>query len=214
MNRTLLCYGDSNTHGTMPMGSFDDSGRYARDDRWTGRLAAVLPGWHVIEEGLPGRTTVLDDPVGGAHLNGLSVLPAILQSHRPIDVVLLMLGTNDLKARFAMTPWDVAMGLEALVLAVQDSGCGPEGGPPGVLLVAPPPILEVGDLGEIFAGGATKSQGLATRIAARAGVLGVPFADAGDWVSVSALDGIHYDPAAQPALAQGIAVMLRDNFGD
>lgn len=214
MTRTLLCYGDSNTHGTMPMASLDDLGRYGPADRWTGRLAAVLPGWRVVEEGLPGRTTVLDDPVEGAHRNGLAVLPAILHSHRPVDVVALMLGTNDLKARFAMTAMDIALGLEALVLAIQESGAGPDGGPPGVLLIAPPPIEEVGALGEIFAGGAAKSRGLAARVAARAAVLGVPFADAAEWAAVSPVDGIHYDPPAQPALAQGIAARLREDFGD
>ena len=74
----------------------------ARDERWAGRLARLLPDWEVIAEGHPGRTTVHDDPVEGAHRNGLTVLPALLESHRPVDVVLVMLGTNDLKERFSV----------------------------------------------------------------------------------------------------------------
>ena len=97
MTRTLLCYGDSNTHGTMPMPDLGFQGRYSRDERWSGRLQRLLPDWEVIAEGHPGRTTVHDDPVEGAHRNGLTVLPALLETHRPVDAVLLKLGTNDLK---------------------------------------------------------------------------------------------------------------------
>ncbi len=68
--RTLLLFGDSNTHGTMPMADLEESGRFSRDDRWAGRLARLLPDWEVINEGHPGRTTVHDDPVEGAHRNG------------------------------------------------------------------------------------------------------------------------------------------------
>ena len=212
MTRTVLCYGDSNTHGTMPMATLDDFGRYPRNLRWTGRLAARLPGWDVIEEGLPGRTTVHDDPVEGAHRNGLSLLPAILQSHAPIDVVILMLGTNDLKARFSVGAMDIALSLEKLVLLIRSSGAGPGQTAPGVVLVAPPPILEVGDLGAIFAGGAARSDDLAARISASARRLAVPFVDAGALVGVSEVDGIHYDEPAQEALAQAFAQAVRDHF--
>ena len=67
-------------------------GRYSRDERWSWRLQRLLPDWEVIAEGHPGRTTVHDDPVEGAHRNGLTVLPSLLESHRPIDAVILMLG--------------------------------------------------------------------------------------------------------------------------
>jgi lysophospholipase L1-like esterase len=214
MTRTALCFGDSNTHGTMPMACLDDMGRYDRHTRWTGRLAAMLPGWHVVEEGLPGRTTVHDDPIEGAHRNGLTVLPALLESHRPIDVVIVMLGTNDLKARFSVSAMDIALSLEKLVLGIRASGCGPEGGAPGVILVAPPPILEVQDLGAIFAGGEAKSHELGPRVAASAHRLGVPFIDAGALIGVSEVDGIHYDEPAQEALAQAFANALREFQGE
>ena len=168
MTRTILCYGDSNTHGTMPMPDLGAMGRYGPGVRWPGQLAALLPGWQVIEEGLPGRTTVHDDPIEGAHRNGLTVLPAILESHRPIDVVILMLGTNDLKQRFSVNALDIALSLAKLVLAIRASGCGPDGAAPGVILVAPPPILEVQDLGVMFAGGEAKSHELGPRLAALA----------------------------------------------
>jgi lysophospholipase L1-like esterase len=212
MTRTILCYGDSNTHGTMPMPDLGSMGRYDRQTRWPGQLAALLPDWQVIEEGLPGRTTVHDDPVEGAHRNGLTVLPAILESHRPVDVVILMLGTNDLKQRFSVNALDIALSLERLVLAIRASGCGPGGTVPGVILVAPPPILEVQDLGVMFAGGEAKSQQLGARIAAVARGLGVPFVDAGSLIGVSEIDGIHYDEPAMAALAQAFAQAVTDHF--
>lgn len=212
--RSLLLFGDSNTHGTMPMPDLDFDGRFDRDDRWAGRLARLLPGWEVIAEGHPGRTTVHDDPVEGAHRNGLSVLPALLESHRPLDLVLVMLGTNDLKQRFSVNACDIALSLERLVRVIRGSDCGPGGGAPGVLLVAPPPILEVGCLAGMFAGGAEKSALLAVDIAAAAARLGVPFLDAGQVVQVSPVDGIHYDAAANPALAEAFATAIRTHFPD
>lgn len=213
MTRTLLCFGDSNTHGTMPMPELGALGRYARSLRWTGRLAALLPDWQVIEEGQPGRTTVHDDPVEGAHRNGLRLLPAILESHRPVDVVILMLGTNDLKHRFSLNATDIALSLEKLVLAIRASGCGPEGSAPGVVLVAPPPILEVGCLAEIFEGGAPKSRFLGSRVAAVAARQNLPFVDAGALIGVSEIDGIHYDEPAQEALAAEFARVVAESFG-
>ena len=109
MARTVLVYGDSNSHGTAPMATLEDMVRLGPEERWPGVLAAELgDGWLVREEGLPGRTTVYPDPVSGAHKNGLAVLPAVLESHRPVDVVALMLGTNDLKHRFQAPVVEIA----------------------------------------------------------------------------------------------------------
>ena len=210
--RTLLLFGDSNTHGTMAMPDLGFSGRFAREERWAGRLAKLLPDWEVIAEGHPGRTTVHDDPIEGAHRNGLTVLPALLESHRPVDVVLLMLGTNDLKERFSVNACDIALALERLVRVILASGAGPGQGAPGVLLVCPPPIEEVGCLAGMFAGGAAKSRGLAAEVRKAAARTGVPFLDAGEVVRVSPIDGIHYDAEANPALAEAFAAAIRAHF--
>jgi lysophospholipase L1-like esterase len=210
--RTLLLYGDSNTHCSKPVTALGQSARYGREERWAGRLAQLLPDWEVLAEGLPGRTTVHDDPVEGAHRNGLAVLPALLESHRPVDVVLVMLGTNDLKERFSVNAGDIALSLERLVRVILASATGPGGVAPGVLLVAPPPIDEVGCLAGMFAGGAAKSRALATEVAAAAARLGVPFLDAGQVVTVSPIDGIHYGPEANPALANAVAAAIKLHF--
>lgn len=212
MTRTLMLFGDSNTHGTMPMAKLSDLGRFGRDERWSSRLQALLPDWQVINEGHPGRTTLHDDPIEGPHRNGLKVLPALLETHRPIDVVLIMLGTNDLKERFSVNPGDIALSVERLVHEIQASSAGPNGEVPAVLVVAPPPVEEVGCLAEIFAGGAAKSLKLGDRMRAMAERNGLPFLDAGDLVKVSPIDGIHYGPEANSALAEAFAAAIRKHF--
>jgi lysophospholipase L1-like esterase len=203
--RTILCFGDSNTHGTIALPSLGERRRHPRDVRWPGRLEAALgAGWRVIEEGHPGRTTLHDDPVEGAHKNGLTVLPALLETHRPIDLVVIMLGTNDLKARYALTPMDIALSVEKLALVVRASPAGPEGAAPRLLIVSPVPILESGCLAEIFAGGAQKSQALAPRLRDVAERLGCPFVDAGRAASVDPLDGVHLGPEAHATIADAI----------
>src|SRR6185312_8487577 len=114
--RTVLCFGDSNTHGTRPMVSLEDDSRFDRSTRWPGVVEARLgDGWRVVEEGLPGRTTVHDDPIEGFHKNGQRYLQACLESHKPLDAIVLMLGTNDLKARFNLPASDIAAGAGVLL---------------------------------------------------------------------------------------------------
>ncbi len=218
--RVVLCLGDSNTHGTVAMESLAARGRLGRAERWPGRLAGAMCGStiEVIEEGLPGRTTVHDDPIEGAHRNALRVLPALLETHAPLDAVVMMLGTNDLKARFSVTAGDVALSvarLARMILAGAPAGpirgAGPGGRAPRLLIVAPPPIEERGCLAEMFAGGAAKGRRLAALYKGVAETLGADFLDAGAVVAVSGVDGVHLDAAAHAALALAVAQRL-DTF--
>lgn len=203
--RTILCFGDSNTHGTIPMAHVDDLGRRGPDKRWPGLMAAALgEGWSVIEEGHPGRTTTLDDPVDGSYKNGLTMLPSLLETHRPIDLVIVMLGTNDLKARFGVTPGDIARCAGRLLTVIATSTAGPGGAAPAMLLVCPTPILEAGILAEMFAGGAEKSKAIAHRFEDIAHGMGVPFLDAGAVAEVDPLDGVHLTEASHVDLAAAI----------
>lgn len=207
--RTVLCYGDSNTHGTAPMAHAADSRRFDRDTRWPARLARHLgPGWLVLEEGLPGRTTLHDDPIEGAHRNGASVLPAVLFSHAPVDAVVLMLGTNDLKQRFSVTAFDIAASIGKLADAIAGSGCGPDGAAPKLLIVAPAPIIETGWLAGMFEGGAAKGRRLAALYQTVAAERGAGFLDAGAVASVDPHEGVHLPPAAHAALAEAVATAL------
>ena len=161
------------------------------------------------EEGLPGRTTVHPDPVEGGHLSGLAALPMVLGTHSPIDVLVIMLGSNDLKARFAVGPADIAGSIEVLVHAGR-AFCTSTGRPvPRILLVAPASIIEVGESGEMFAGGAEKSRRLGPVLRATADRLGVDFLDAGAHVRTSAVDGVHLDPDAHRALGEAVAAAVR-----
>ena len=197
----VLCFGDSNTHGTMPLTDWATRGRYPADQRWPNRLAAALPHLDVIAEGHPGRTTVHDDPIEGAHKNGLAVLPSLLESHRPIDLVMVMLGSNDMKARFSVTPQDIGRSLDRILGTIRASGAGPDGGAPALILISPPLIDETGLLAEIFEGAAPKSRALATRVAETAAAHGARFLDAGADVLASPVDGLHLTPEAHGVLA-------------
>jgi lysophospholipase L1-like esterase len=208
MTRSVLCYGDSNTWGYAPAGRPD--GRYGPEERWPGVMRTALGGgWLVIEEGLNGRTTVRDDPVEGAHKNGRTYLVPCLETHKPLDAVVIMLGTNDLKARFAISAWEIAQGAGVLVSVVQAAAVGRNGGRPEILLVSPPPTLAAfPNHAEMFAGAHEKSKGLAREYKAVADKLGVRFFDAGSVIRSSALDGFHLDPESHAALGKAIAAEI------
>lgn len=208
--KTILCFGDSNTHGTMPMADITDRRRHPKAARWTSVMAGHLgDGYDVIPEGNPGRTTVHKDPVTGDHRNGLAVLPSLLESHDPIDIVVLKLGTNDMQARFSSLPVDIVRAVDKLVATIQQSDCGPGQQAPRVLLVAPPPVLEAGGLAEIFTGAAAKSKRLGSMLAGVASRRGTAFLDSGTVIAVSEIDGIHYDADAHTALGRAVADAVR-----
>ncbi len=211
--RTVMCFGDSNTHGTRALEHALDIRRFDQGTRWPGQMAAALgPDWQVIEEGHPSRTTTHDDPVEGLHKNGLAMLPALLETHRPLDLVIVMLGTNDLKMRYHVPAIDIAISTEKLLQCVAASIAGPDLAPPRCLLVAPVPIKEVGFLAEMFAGGAARSRQLAPFFQTIAARHGADFLDAGTLARVDPTDGIHLTEAGHAALGTGIAAKVAELF--
>lgn len=209
---TILVFGDSNSHGTLPLARLGQLGRHPPEARWPVVMGRAL-GREVICEGHPGRTTLHDDPIEGAHKNGLRVLPAILESHRPLDLVIVMLGTNDCKARFGLRGWDIAAALGKLALAVQGSTAGPGGAAPDVMLVAPVPVEEAGVLAEMFQGGRARSRAIAPALREEAERLGCGFFDAGRVAEVDALDGVHLSAEAQTALGLAMAEAVGARLG-
>ncbi|WP_417719103.1 SGNH/GDSL hydrolase family protein [Salipiger sp.] len=185
----ILCYGDSNTHGTMPMRVAGVSERHPRGARWPDAMARALGRDHqVLSEGLPGRTTVHDDPVEGGERNGLKLLSPVLHSHKPLDLMIVMLGTNDLKSRFSVTSWEIARSVERIVLAARiEAVCRAE------IIVCPAPVRETGTLVDVFAGAEARQVGLSSHLRAVAGRLGCAFVDAGEVVTVSERDGVHWE---------------------
>ncbi len=176
-------------------------------------MASALPvDWEVIAEGHPGRTAVWDDPIEGMHKNGARTLHAILESHRPIDLVILMLGTNDLKARFGLTAYDIALGVQRLVAEILRCDSGPNATAPKVLLAAPVAVQEVGALQHVFAGAAPKSRALPDLLRDVADRHQSGFVDLNTVVHVDPVDGIHLDIGAHAAIGGAMAVAVADHF--
>ena len=136
MAKTVLCYGDSNTYGYVP----ETGMRYPKDIRYPGKLQILLgDDYHVIEEGCNGRTTIHDDPEDGWK-NGLDYLKPCLNSHKPVDIVILMLGSNDLKDTFNLSAEEIAHGAGVLVDVIKEFTELKQGYIPKIILVSPPPI--------------------------------------------------------------------------
>ena len=141
MKTHVLCLGDSNTHGYCadPNDNADGGIRFNEDERWTCRLQAALGSDYLVtEEGLSGRTTVFVDPIHES-MDALSVLYPILKSHECIDLLIIMLGTNDVKERFAANEYVIGAGMERLIQRAKTIDCwGTQ--KPNLLVVAPPRI--------------------------------------------------------------------------
>jgi lysophospholipase L1-like esterase len=207
--KTILCYGDSNTWGYNPSAG----GRYARDQRWPGVLRTELgEGYLIIEEGLNGRTTVWDDPIEG-YKNGKEYLIPCLETHKPLDLVIILLGTNDLKVRFSVSAFDIANGAGVLVDVVQKSATGPGDRAPQVLLLAPPPVAKLTGFAEMFEGAEAKSRRFAEHYARVAQERGCAFLDTGQVIVSSDLDGIHLEASEQRKLGMAVAAPVREILG-
>jgi lysophospholipase L1-like esterase len=203
--KSLLCFGDSNTHGTVPMRSRDEVSRFNFEQRWPGVVQALLGNdWRVIEEGLPGRTTSFDDPEEGADRNALHYWQACIQSHRPVDVVVMMLGTNDLKTKFNASSDVISDGVNTLIgIALKNTPPGFEH--PLIIVVTPAPIKEIGFFCELFEGGEKKSHQLAKAYSIFANRPKVQVLNASNYCEVSSIDGIHLDVTAHSLLGAAVA---------
>lgn len=207
--KRVLCYGDSNTWGYNPV----TQERFDKHERWTGQLSRMLGNdYDVIEEGLNGRTTVWDDPIEG-YRNGRGYLIPCLESHKPLDLVIILLGLNDLKRRFSVSAFDVAEGAGVLVQIVQKSNAGMMGGAPQVLLMAPPPVGKLTAFAELFEGAEAKSHKLAEHYRRVAVELKCHFLDTSTVIFSSDLDGIHFEQSEHARLGQAVAVKVREIIG-
>nr|WP_202420344.1 SGNH/GDSL hydrolase family protein [Actinomadura rayongensis] len=207
-----MCFGDSLTWGWVPVPGTVPTRRYPAAERWPGALAAALgPGHEIVEEGLSGRTTDADDPLD-PRLNGSAYLPTALASHHPLDVVVLMLGTNDTKTYFNRTPFDIATGMARLVDQVARSGndVGTSYPAPKTLIVAPPPLGVISDpwFAEVFRGSRAKTVDLPRVYGALADFTGAAFFDAGQVVATEGVDGVHFTAAANVRLGRALAEVV------
>jgi lysophospholipase L1-like esterase len=207
MTRTVVCFGDSNTHGADPSGA----GRMPREVRWPRVMARALgEDYEVIEEGLNGRATCWETPIEPGR-NGLTYLVPCLLSHAPVDLVIIMLGTNDLKRVFGLGAPEIAGGMARLVKEARQSLTGPDDTPPAVLVVAPVPLGEVTVHSELWGFGEARetSRQLARFYALVAEDHGVGFFDAGTVAAVHPDDGVHLDAEACASLGTAMAAEVR-----
>jgi lysophospholipase L1-like esterase len=207
----VLCYGDSNTWGYEA----STQERLGRWNRWPGVLQRELgDDVHVIEEGQNGRTTVFDIPFE-ANRNGLTFLPVALQTHAPLDAVVIDLATNDLFLP-GVNAYHAAHGAMKLAEVALTSELGPEGRAPAVLVVVPPPFAQLGawDLNESpDAGRESERLSQAFRAAAvqyAEDGFDIPLLDLREHVSSSPVDGIHFEADGHRAIGLAVAGRMRE----
>jgi lysophospholipase L1-like esterase len=206
---TVLCYGDSNTWGYDPA----TRARYPPHTRWTGVLAARLGAeYRVIEEGLNGRTTRWDDPIEVGR-NGLTYLRACIESNQPLDLIIIMLGTNDLKRRFDLSASDIAQSAADLAETAWRFAQAHDGSHAEVLLVAPPAVCTLTEFDLMFDGAREKSCQFSRYYRLAAGWRHLPFFDAGSVIVSSEKDGIHFDADEHRKLGEALADEVRRLVG-
>lgn len=209
MTKTVLAFGDSNTYGMPPAIARGENRRFGPEIRWPTVMQTTLgPDWAVIEEGLPGRTTCLPDPVMGAHMDGQTGLRIALESHGPIDLLVIMLGTNDLQIHHRSSIEQIVGGLACLLAIARSEPYQLRHGGFEILLICPPPILEQGVYRDTLMGAHAKSAALPPHVKALAAHWGIPFLDAGVHIGSSQIDGIHFDASDHVILGKAMAAKI------
>ena len=210
--KTVLCYGDSLTWGY----SAEGPARHAHEDRWPNVLQASLgQSVQVISEGLNGRTTAFDDHLASADRNGARVLPTLLVTHAPLDLVIIMLGSNDMKPFVCGRAVGAVQGMRRLVDIVRGTAYPLGQEPPEILLVAPPPLCETADpdFAAMFEGMIEQSRMLASLYSDLADDTGCGFFDAGSVAKATPLDGVHLDAKDTRAVGKALEPMVRMMLG-
>lgn len=203
--KNILCFGDSNTYGLIP----GTTGRYRWEERWTGIVGQVMGkyGYRIVEEGLCGRTTIFDDPLRSGR-RGTELLPTILESHKPIDTVVLMLGTNDCKLHYKASSNTIGLGIEKLVGQIKDVE------PDAKILIVSP--IHLGD--DVWDGydiefdseSVIKSKELPEVYKSIAAKESLEYLSASDYAEPSQADREHLDREGHKKLAEGIINKLKD----
>lgn len=205
----IVCYGDSNTHGYCA----ESGRRYDETERWTKLLDRQLgEDYLIIEEGLSGRTTCFTDPLHEG-LSGLDYIYPCLMSHEPVDLLVIMLGTNDTKERFAASAGCIALGLKRLIAkAIATAECW-RNGKVNILVVVPKNIHKHYEQTEIVNtmgwGCAEKSEGLAAFYENIAGLMGCSYLDANTVVTdQNHIDYMHLTKGGHQELADALTLLI------
>lgn len=203
----IICYGDSNTFGYRP----DGRGRYDVHTRWPGALGELLgEGYEVVEEGLCGRTTAFED-VTEAGRCGLDQIQEAVKRSGPLDLLIVMLGSNDCKIQFHASAEQITEGLEQVVRKA-----GAHAGKAfDVLLIAPAALTEQvirGGFGSEFDQRSIMvSRELARTYEELAERLSCGFLDGSRAAAVSTIDGLHLDAGAHGGLAEAVCEWVKSH---
>lgn len=213
--KTILAYGDSLTFGADPGGG----PRHGYEHRWPTTLEKALGGQaRVIAEGLGGRSTAYDDWTNGADRNGARILPTLLESHKPLDLVIIMLGTNDLKPFVAGSAAFAARGARRLIEMTRGHFAATGEAAPDIILVSPPQVVPTtnesmlsnfGGLDHLLA----ESHQFARHYQRHAAETGVRFFDAATVCKADPRDGVHLDAANTAAIGEGLAPLVKEVLG-
>ncbi len=211
MQKKIMCYGDSNTYGYVPAG---DGARYEKNVRWCGILAELLGDEYLlIEAGHNGRTTDQDVPFDPQR-NGLACISAELKMNQPLDLVIVMLGTNDTKEEFGRDEVRIGQGMKALVEKIQKELEEMQGSRPQILIISPAYVREdavYGPFGHEFSlRSAEVSKKLADQYRTIAQETGSMFFDAAKFIDSSAYDGIHLSEESHRVLAHNLYSFLKE----
>ena len=214
--KTIVCFGDSNTWGYDPV----HLGRYGDHVRWTGILQDQLGSdYRIIEEGQNGRTISQADPAEGGWKCGLDYLVPMLESHMPVDLLIVMLGTNDMKQRFCLSADDIAGTLQTLLERAKtfDDFRRMLPGRMKILAVSPAPVGERMEESHFFGmfgkESVKKSRELASRYAAVAEKIGCGFFDAAAVTAAGETDQLHLEQDGHAALGKALAEKVLEILG-
>lgn len=210
--KNVLCFGDSLTWG------FDaaSGGRHAFENRWPSALGYALGNdLHVVAEGLNGRTTAYDDFTADCDRNGARILPTLLASHQPLDLVIVLLGTNDLKNMIVGTATSSTTGTKRIISLIKHHAYRDGADVPEILIVAPPKFSETAntDVGAMFTDGIAQSSMLPSLLSDLADELGCGFFDANSTSKTTPIDGIHMDAKNTIELGRGLAATVKLMLG-
>ena len=220
MKKHIVCFGDSNTHGYCadpndcadPCACPECGLRFNESERWTMLLQDLLESeFHVIEEGLCGRTTVFDDPFGEC-LSGMDSIVPCLMSHQPVDLLVIMLGTNDTKERFSLSPRGIASGLEQLICKAKSLPVWKA--VPNILIIAPPHIKDGIRNHQFFSSMGSDSIAKSSQLAPLYKELcieqGCAFLDAEGVAEFNEIDCMHLTRKGHSQLAQALSTIVKD----
>jgi len=213
MEKRILCFGDSNTWGYNAL----DSSRFQNDVRWTKLLQRMLEeGYEILEEGLSGRTAVCDDPLNEG-LRGLDYIYPCVMTHAPLDLVIIMLGTNDAKERYSLTPNNISAGITRLASKVKGTMTGRDGNDPLILVVAPPAIGRgynetpaLLSMGREFD---TKTREMIPYLKEMAELNGLAFLNTDETVPMNNIDYMHLNPAGHAKMASVMEEKILELLG-